>query len=427
MFFQFNPFDTKWGPMHWGHAVSNDLVNWNELPIALFPDSNGTAFSGCAVIDTENCSGLCDNETAVILLYTRDCPEGQKQCLSYSYDCRTFHSYKNNPIIPNPGIKDFRDPKVIFHSASSQWIMVLAVKTEIWFYTSRNLLDWELTSKFHDESLNRSICFECPDLFPLIDTNGVERWILTISMVFSEHSKYNVVSYIGDFDGITFTPSGPYQLLDYGCDYYAAASFWGTQEHTMIGWFSNWSYADKFPTNDYCGIMSLPRVPSLRIIDGMPKVVCQAHPILKNYFTKGDIIASGSLLLSETLFMDIQGSGDFSLKFENKIGEYLEIGLKRNNYYIDRSHSGSPDSVPWNLSSDMEYAFCPCYTDSKFHLELYFDCCCTELFCDGGYPCFSMACFPTVPYTRVTWTGDITVSIATLLENIDITSAALVK
>ncbi|RAS78382.1 levanase [Priestia endophytica] len=147
LFYQYHPYGTTWGPMHWGHAVSKDLVRWKQLPIALSPDENGEIFSGSAVIDWHNTAGF--GKEAMIAVYTQSGSKGQVQSIAYSNDKgRTWKKYKGNPVMPNPPIPDWRDPKVFWHDETHQWVMSLAAKNKIMFYTSRDLKKWKYASEF---------------------------------------------------------------------------------------------------------------------------------------------------------------------------------------------------------------------------------------------------------------------------------------
>ena len=149
LFYQHYPDSTVWGPMHWGHAISPDLVHWEHQPIALYPDEHGDIFSGSAVIDWNNTSGLgTEDNPPMVAIYTYHSAGQEKlgslkyqsQGIAYSLDKgRSWAKYSGNPVLPNPGIRDFRDPKVIRHEASDQWIMVLAAGDHIRFYSSPDL------------------------------------------------------------------------------------------------------------------------------------------------------------------------------------------------------------------------------------------------------------------------------------------------
>nr|WP_281249159.1 GH32 C-terminal domain-containing protein [Halobacillus massiliensis] len=147
LFYQYHPYGTTWGPMHWGHAVSKDLIKWEHLPVALSPDEHGQIFSGSAVIDWNNTAGF--GKEAMVAIFTHSGPKGQVQSLAYSVDKgRTWKKYEGNPVMPDPPVADWRDPKVFWHEDSSQWVMALAAKDKIMFYTSPNLKKWEFASEF---------------------------------------------------------------------------------------------------------------------------------------------------------------------------------------------------------------------------------------------------------------------------------------
>lgn len=235
MFFQYNPVGTGWGNMHWGHAVSKDLIEWKEQEIALFPDDMGDMYSGSAVIDKDNLLGLKNGEhDTVVLFYTaaggvRKSSAGRvfTQCIAYSTDgMKTFEKYNNNPIINH--IKgENRDPKVVYHNESKMYVMVLYLhKGEYGFFKSSNLTDWEfISSYFHDGDR------ECPDFYHIND-----------KFVFVGANDFYAV---GDFD----INKGFYNVtkpvrFGFG-DNYASQSFFGTDKVIRICWnrFTNYPAA----------------------------------------------------------------------------------------------------------------------------------------------------------------------------------------
>jgi beta-fructofuranosidase/levanase/fructan beta-fructosidase len=217
LFYQHYPDSTVWGPMHWGHAVSTDLVNWEHLPIALYPDSLGLIFSGSAVIDWKNTSGLGKNgQPPMIAIYTYHHMEKEKagdidfqyQGMAYSNDKgRTWKKYDKNPIIPNPGIRDFRDPKVIWDEDSQQWVMVFAAWDHVKFYGSADLKNWNHLSDFGKNSGTHSGVWECPDLFPMtIEGTREKKWVLLQSLNPGSYNGGSGTQYfVGHFDGKNFT------------------------------------------------------------------------------------------------------------------------------------------------------------------------------------------------------------------------------
>jgi fructan beta-fructosidase len=214
LFYQHNPFGWNWGNMHWGHAVSRDLVRWEELGDVLAPDPLGPMFSGSTVVDWKNSSGLgTEGQPPLVLFYTA-AGRPTVQCLASSTDGRAFTKFSANPVVRE--ITDGnRDPKVIWHEPSRKWVMVLYVGVKnthtIHFLTSLNLKDWTVTSQIDG-------FFECPDLFelPVEGGTGGKKWVLTAAS-----SEYMV----GEFDGARFTPHTPKLPGHRGRGFYAAQTF----------------------------------------------------------------------------------------------------------------------------------------------------------------------------------------------------------
>lgn len=230
LFFQHNPYGWAWGNMHWGHAVSRDLVHWQELGDVLAPDSSGPMFSGSAVVDWQNSSGLAkDGKPPLILFYTA-AGDPAVQSLAFSTDGRTFTKFSGNPIVPQftPGN---RDPKVIWHEPTRKWVMTLYVETNkvhgIYFLGSTNLKDWSYLSRTDG-------FFECPDFFELpVDGDPArKKWVLTAA-----NSEYQ----LGSFDGTTFKPETPKVPGHRGRGFYAAQTFSeipaNDGRRIQIGWF----------------------------------------------------------------------------------------------------------------------------------------------------------------------------------------------
>ncbi|MDH5381668.1 MAG: glycoside hydrolase family 32 protein, partial [Cyclobacteriaceae bacterium] len=264
LFYQHYPDSNVWGPMHWGHAVSKDMVSWEHLPIALYPDTLGYIFSGSAVIDWNNSSGLGnDLHPPMVAIFTYHNPIGaeegridyQTQGLAYSLDKgRTWTKYENNPVLKNPGIIDFRDPNVAWNETLQQWVMILAVKDHIEIYTSPNLIAWEKQSEFGQTIGGHGGVWECPDLFTLTDNNGIERWVMLLSINPGGPQGGSATQYfIGNFDGKTFTPMDSItRWVDHGADNYAGVTWSDIPKsdgrRLFMGWMSNWQYANVVPT-----------------------------------------------------------------------------------------------------------------------------------------------------------------------------------
>ena len=218
LFYQHNPYEDEWGNMHWGHAVSRDLIHWKELPIALYPDEHGTMFSGSAVIDYDNTSGFSKKNTpAMVAIYTADSPEKQVQCIAYSLDKgRTLTKYGQNPVIDSKekwNSQDTRDPKVFWYQPGKHWVMALHERDGHSIYTSPNLKDWTFQSHI-------SGFWECPELFELpVDGNPEnKKWVM-----YGASGTYM----IGAFDGKKFSPES-------GKHYYATGTAYAAQTYTNI-------------------------------------------------------------------------------------------------------------------------------------------------------------------------------------------------
>ena len=272
LFYQHHPYSMKWGPMHWGHAISRDLVRWEHMPIALYPDELGMIFSGSAVIDWHNTAGF--GAEAMVAIFTYHLRHGyESQGIAYSLDRgRTWNKYAGNPVIlPPEGEPDFRDPKVFWYERGQYWVMVIVVGEKVAFYTSPNLKDWTKTSEFGMGYGAHGGVWEVPDLFELpIDEGSATKWVLSVSMV-GNGLRYGrgVQYFIGDFDGQTFTcDDAPERIrwVDYGADFYANISWHDLPDERRIwvGWMSNWSYAHDLPTPTWQGALTLPREVSLR-------------------------------------------------------------------------------------------------------------------------------------------------------------------
>ncbi len=216
LFYQYYPDSTVWGPMHWGHAISKDLVHWEHLPIALYPDEHGLIFSGSAVVDWNNTSGFgVDGKPPLVAIYSYHSmeidkaggDEFQTQGIAYSNDKgRTWKKYEANPVIANPGIRDFRDPKVIWYEDTQEWIMALAALDHLMIYGSKDLKTWKLHSRFGKDIGNHDGVWECPDLFPLRSDTGKEYWVLIQNMGIGNPNGGSGTQYfIGQFDGKEYT------------------------------------------------------------------------------------------------------------------------------------------------------------------------------------------------------------------------------
>lgn len=250
----------------WAHAVSKDLLHWEHLPVALKHDHLGQALSGSVVVDEKDTSGLFGGEPGLVAIYTNT-EGGEAQSIAYSKDDgRTWERYVGNPVIPNTGIKDFRDPKVFWHEETAQWVMVVSTNQTVSFYHSDNLIDWAFASQFGDEEGLHAAVWECPDLFrlPVDGDEDNQKWVLHVSVGDNDETNGSTAQYfVGEFDGTTFTndnDAADVLITDIGQDFYAAQTFANLDGRTVwLGWMSNWRYPYQSPTDPWMGAMSIPR------------------------------------------------------------------------------------------------------------------------------------------------------------------------
>jgi len=416
LFYQYYPDSTVWGPMHWGHAVSEDMVHWEHLPIALYPDEHGCIFSGSAVVDWDNTSGLgIDGEPPLVAIFTYHNFEKEKaktgnhqtQGIAYSNDKgRTWEKYEGNPVLPNEEkIFDFRDPKVIWHEETKRWIMALAVKDRLHLYNSPNLIDWEKTSEFGAQEGNHDGVWECPDLFPIkVEATDKTKWVLIQSIGSGNPLGGSGTQYfVGDFDGKTFTNDNDPDVvlwLDQGKDNYAGVTWSDVPEsdgrRLFIGWMSNWQYAQVVPTEKWRSAMTLPR--ELKLLQTNEGLRVTSQPVSElaklrtstvTYdlldtmrFGMSNFVEDGGLYEIE---LDIKRPeiGKALIELENSDGEKILVYYDAENdeYGIDKSESG-------NIKFHEEFGYLHTaprdYESDNVKMRIFIDHSSIELFTDDG-------------------------------------------
>ncbi len=430
LFYQHYPDSTVWGPMHWGHAITKDLVHWEHLPIALYPDSLGYIFSGSAVVDENNTSGFGKNgEAPLVAIFTYHNMVGEKagkidfqtQGIAYSLDNgRTWTKYAHNPVVKNPGIRDFRDPKVIWHEASKQWVMTLAVVDHVEFYVSKNLKDWIKTGEFGKTEGAHGGVWECPDLFPLkVEGSNADKWVLIVNINPGAPNKGSGGQYfIGQFDGLTFkNDNQPTDTLwiDYGKDNYATVTWSDVPDNRRIsiGWMSNWQYANKVPTQAWRSATTLPRELSLKTTQKGIRLIqkpVKEQEILRGVsqdMTNQNITESYALKstsktneLSLTFDLSKTTAQDLGVVVGNSKGEKVLIGFEKstNRFYVDRTEGGK---------KDFEKGFAGRHytlrqaTSTLLKMNLYIDVASVELFADDGETVMTDIFFPTEDFNLI--------------------------
>ncbi|MDI9256894.1 glycoside hydrolase family 32 protein [Flavobacterium sedimenticola] len=416
LFYQYYPDGIVWGPMHWGHAESTDLLHWKQLPVALYPDTLGWIFSGSAVIDKDNTAGFGKNAMIAIYTYHNDdiWKAGKKntesQALAYSLDeGKTWTKYKANPVLNNSGEQDFRDPKVFWHTQTARWIMTLAVGDKIKLFSSQNLKEWQEESVFKPTEKDTELgVWECPDLFSMKTDSGETKWIMIINHGDKGPNGGSCTRYfIGDFDGKTFTQTQNAKWLDHGTDYYAAVTFSNVpnDKKIVLGWMSNWQYATKVPTEVWRSAMTLPR--ELELIKDKngyylnQKMVSQLAAVTKPIFSKANVATPFEkkeidLSQSEVRF-DFSQPTDAMITLSNTKGELFTITIAGNIVVTDRSHSGqtafheSFAAKPQVMSVE----------DRITSVQLVLDKSSVEILLNGGKYSMTNLCFPTEAYSEI--------------------------
>ncbi len=425
LFFQHYPGGIVWGPMHWGHAVSKDLVHWRQLPIALYPDSLGYIFSGSIVVDSANTSGFGKKgQTPLVAIFTHHDPikekKGdstyQKQSLAYSLDAgRTWTKYKDNPVLKNPGIADFRDPNVMWYQPGKKWVMSLATKDCISFYSSPDLKSWSKESEFGKASGAHGGVWECPNLFPL-ELEDTTWWVLLVSTNPGGPNGGSGTQYfIGQFDGKEFHPSGnTLKWIDYGPDDYAGITWNNTGARKIfLGWMSNWIYANQVPTREWRNAMTIPR--ELKLQRANEEILLTSLPVRELSRLGGPPVLLKDIPVEQTVDLTARWKDsadrciiilhadeikDFFLTFSNARGEQLAIGYDKatNHYYLDRIQSGRTD---FNADFPKKYSAPRLTSDKELSLTLVLDVTSLELFADKGLTVMTSIFFPGLPFTHI--------------------------
>jgi len=414
--------------MSWGHAVSRDLVHWQHLPVALQEENGVMIFSGSAVVDRLNSSGLCRNsdpsdKSCLIAIYTSRTETLQTQSIAFSNDRgRTWTKYGGNPVI-DLKMRDFRDPKVIWHEPSKRWVMVtvLAREKKVRFFGSTNLREWTALSDFGPAGSTNGV-WECPDLFemPVEGVPGEKRWVLVVNINPGAPAGGSGGQYfIGQFDGTRFVDEnsgGPPLWIDYGPDFYAVQSYSDIPaadgRRIWIGWLSNWLYARREPTSPWRTAQSIPRRVRLRKFpEGIrltQEPVAELQSLRRGSFRLKDrnISDATRALVSrrgtawEMIVDLILGSAPLAgLKVRKGASEETIIGVKQDaaEVYVDRSRSGN---VGFHDKFPARHA-APLRRSKTVRLHIFGDSSSLEVFANGGDAVLSERIFPSAESYRI--------------------------
>ena len=417
LFYQHNPYGSKWGNMHWGHAISKDLINWEHRPDAITPDALGTIFSGSAVVDTDNTAGF--GAGAIVAIYTQN-SDRQVQSIAYSTDNgRSFTKYENNPVLTSDA-RDFRDPKVFWHKETQRWIMLLAVGQEMQIFSSSNLKDWAFESSFGEGQGAHGGVWECPDLFELpVDGTNEKKWVLLCNLNPGGPFGGSATQYfVGTFNGKEFVNESPSKTkwMDWGKDHYATVTWSDAPDNRRIAiaWMSNWQYANDVPTSQYRSPNSVPRDLSLFTVDGETYLQSAPSPELlklrdiskkRSFKVNGtrtikDMIAGNEGAYEIELTIENQHADVIGFRLYNDKGEEVDMqyDMKEKKFSMDRRKSGE---VGFNENFPMLTWTAIESGKDELKLRLFVDKSSVEAFVDGGRFVMTNQVFPSEPYTHI--------------------------
>ncbi|MDE5712016.1 MAG: GH32 C-terminal domain-containing protein [Muribaculaceae bacterium] len=425
LYYQHNPYGSKWQNMTWGHSTSSDLVNWKHHPLAIYPDGLGSIFSGSCVIDKENTAGM--GKDALIALYT-SAGTSQMQSLASSTDNgETFSVYPGNPIITLE--TEARDPNMFWNEETKEWNLVLAhaLDHEMLFFSSPDLKNWTLQSAFGKGIGAQDGVWECPDLFRLpVDGTDSQKWVLLCNLNPGGPFGGSATQYfIGEFDGKKFTADTdadgkiPTKWMDFGKDHYATVSWSDAPDNrrTVIGWMSNWQYAADVPTSQYRSANTLPREMKLFTQpDGQIYLASVPSPELEKMRGKTVTSLSGKSVgkkgMSVTLpsanggiceitaSFDSKNASSVILTLANKSGDKVVMTYdpKKHTMDFDRRESGVVDFSENFPAVTVSPTF---EQNGKVNLRIFIDRSSIELFGNDGKFVMTNLVFPHEPYSTL--------------------------
>ena len=427
LYFQYNPYGSVWGNMHWGHSTSTDLMHWNFEGCAIVPDAWGAIFSGSCVVDHNNTAGF--GKGAVVAFYTsaKATPWGdvQSQSMAYSLDNgKTFTKYEGNPILTSSE-KDFRDPKVFWYAPGKHWVMILAVGQHMEIYSSVNLKEWKKESEFGAMQGAHGGVWECPDLVEIpVEGTREKKWVLICNLNPGGPFGGSAAQYfVGSFDGKKFVNESPTQTkwMDWGKDNYATVTWNNAPDGRCIalGWMSNWQYANHVPTRQYRSANTLAR--DLTLYREGQELYLKSTPSSEVNKARGKKVSIPSFKVSEkhemvNLFEEKQGAYEVEIVIQNtgaskiafcllndkgeKVSMYYDLNRKQ--FVMDRSESGKVD-----FSKDFPaVTVAPVNVDKELTLRLFVDRSSIEAFGEDGKFVMTNLVFPSQPYVKMCFEAD---------------------
>ena len=439
LFYQYYPDDVVWGPMHWGHAVSKDLVHWEELGIAIAPDGNipsgnsmnedwykygeNWIYSGCAVADKDNTSGFFDGIEGggLVAIYTQhlENPRTEQQAIAYSTDNGrtwikpTLTEERKNLVLsaaedPLNRAADFRDPKIVYMEDTKEWIMVTA-GGPLRFFSSTDLKNWK------PEAMQPEINTECPDIFKLeVGNTGTYKWVL------SEGGRYYRVGDFKKVDGVwKFVPdTDEHFVMNFSKDAYAAQTYYGTGENgtpdgrrIMINWMNNWDYCQSIGkiTNTFNGQFTLQN--ELKLVETADGIRLTQQPIEEyetlrqapTTFDNVTISPDKPNIMSNLLGSQYEIVGEFEptadtteFGFKLRVGKdagqetIVKYTVATGEVTLDRTKSGKgPNNFLQSYSSKISKT-----SDGKIQLHIFVDSSSVEVYGNNGEVTGSAQIFP---------------------------------
>lgn len=425
LYYQHNPYGSKWQNMTWGHSVSTDLVSWEHLPLAIEPDGLGAIFSGSCAIDRENTAGYGEN--AVVAMYT-SAAKSQIQSLAGSKDGGlTFEKYSGNPVLPLES--EARDPNMFWNPETKEWTLILAhaLDHEMLIFTSPDLKAWTLQSAFGKGLGAQEGVWECPDLFELdVPGSKKSKWVLICNInpggpIGGSAAQY----FIGDFDGKTFRADTDRngnvltKWMDYGKDHYATVSWSDAPDNrrVVIGWMSNWEYAAEVPTQQFRSANTLPR--EMKLFKGADgDLYLASAPASELLGLRGAAIAEsgkaslGKTDLNFTIPADTEGLCEITASFDAGKKSKVEFTLSnKEGEKVIMTYDAATRTMAFDRTgaglSDFSQSF-PAVTvaptrenNGKIELRIFVDRSSIELFGNDGQFVMTNLVFPTSPYLNL--------------------------
>jgi len=440
LFYQHNPFGPKWGHMSWGHAVSRDLLTWRDLPVALREDDGWMVFSGSAVADPDDTSGLCrGSRSCLAAIYTMHRETRQAQGLAVSPDGgTTWTPFAGNPIL-DLQLKDFRDPKVFWHSGTRRWVMAVSIPDghQVRFFESKDLKAWTPLSTFGPAGAVAGV-WECPTLMRVpVDGSTEWQWVLAVSVSEGAPAGGTGIQYfVGDFDGTRFTTDGSdrsAKWVDAGPDFYAAQD-WNNlpsdpRRAVWVGWMSNWVYANEEPSGDggsttepsaadwtrvltqvaargpWRGAMTMPREVSVRRVEGAWRLVqapvrelVQARDSSRLAVRPVDASAAntrprivGSVTdVDVTVRLGTAAEAGVDIHVSDKERTRIAVSRSSGGLVVDRRSGGRPAGAKFPLAITV-----PLHDVETARFRVIIDRSSLEIFADDGLAVVTMRVFPT--------------------------------